>query len=203
MKIGPKYKIARRLGDRVFPKTQNPRFSLTKEGGRGSGGRPKPLSDFGRQLIEKQKARYTYVVTEKQFGNYVKRARQTGGTDKVGTLYRALESRLDNVIFRLGLANSRLFGRQLVSHGHILVNGKKVTIPSYEVKAGDRISIRPGSAAKGPFKNWEEKKENYQTPEWLVLEEGKASWQVKHLPLGNDQELTLNFGAILEFYSRG
>ncbi|MEK7504794.1 MAG: 30S ribosomal protein S4 [Patescibacteria group bacterium] len=200
MKIGPKYKIARRLGERIFPKTQTSKFAISGSEKRAGGGRPRAMSDYGKQLIEKQKARYTYGVTEKQFSNYVKKVKQASGTNKSAELYRLLERRLDNVVFRLGLANSRLFARQLVSHGHIVVNDRRVTIPSYQVLPGDKIKVRAGSKELGPFKNLEEKIKNQQVPEWLKGD--PSGWEVASLPSEQAGELNLNFGTIIEFYSR-
>lgn len=203
MKIGPKFKIARRLGERVFPKTQTSKFTLagterkkTKHGGRGGS------SEYGKQLLEKQKARYTYCVSEKQFSNYVKKIKGIKGSNNSENLFVALESRLDNVIFRLGLVNSRLFGRQAVSHGHILVNGRRITIPSYQVKLGDKISIRQGSKANGIFKNLTEKLSNHSAPTWLIFDTEKNEGAVKSKPVIGVGEANLNFESIFEFYSR-
>ncbi len=202
MKIGPKYKIARRLGERIFPKTQTAKFTISgsERGGKTGGGRPKALSDYGRQLIEKQKARYTYGVTEGQFRGYVEKARHVRGAGRATELYRLLETRLDNVIFRLGIANSRRFARQLVSHGHLLVNGRKVNIPSCSLKTGDKIRLREGSKNIAPFRELTEKLAGYQLPEWLKGENG--SWEVVGMPTQQTGELNLNFGTIIEFYSR-
>jgi small subunit ribosomal protein S4 len=203
MKTGPQYKIARRLGARIFPKTQTAKFTISgterkKPAGKGkrSGG-----TDFGIQLIEKQKARFTYGVMEKQFSNYVKKVRTMKGIP-AANLHRLLELRLDNVVFRLGLVGSRRFARQAVSHGHIMVNGRKVTIPSYQVKVGDVITVRTQSKDNGIFREIAARLKDYTVPEWLDLDSGKLTASIKHEPKTDAAAEGLNFGTILEFYSR-
>ena len=124
MITGKKYKICRRLGDRVYNKCQTPAFSRSVAAKRAGPmkRRPKPKSEYGTQMLEKQKARFTYNVSEKQFSNYVEKSRETKGVNPAEFLYKSLESRLDNVVHRLGFAPSRAFARQMVSHGHITVN---------------------------------------------------------------------------------
>lgn len=213
MKVGPKYKIARRLGARVFTKTQTTKFSISgsaqgknKSGGPAFGGggrRPRNLSEYGSQLIEKQKARYTYGLSEHQFARQVRLVQASRQAEPLTRLYRALESRLDNVVFRLGLAASRPFARQLVSHGHIMVNGRRVDIPSYTARVGDKISVRPESGAAGPFKELAERLKDYQTPEWLDFDLAVKAGTVKAAPLlGQGGAADIDFGAILEYYSR-
>lgn len=204
MKIGPKYKICRRLGERIFPKCQTTKFVVSgaEKKKNGSKRRPKQLSEYGRQLLEKQKARYTYGVSEKQFSNYVKEAGKSKDNNPQATLYKLLESRLDNIVFRLGFANSRLFARQLVSHGHIMVNGRKCSIPSRRMKISDKISIRPQSLKKGAFNDLDEKIKDSSMPNWLLLDLKKKEGEIKAEPAVNEGELILNFSTILEFYSR-
>lgn len=203
MRVGPKYKIARRLGDRIFPKTQGTKFTVsgTEKKQRGKKGGRRNVSEYGTQLIEKQKAKYTYGVSEKQFSNYVKATR--GGKEAPAAgLYRALETRLDNVVFRMGLVNSRAFARQAVSHGHIMVNGRKVTIPSCTLREGDVVSIRPGSKDNGIFRELAEKMKERQAPNWLSVDPLKVEGTLKGLPSYKDKEPNLKFESILEFYSR-
>lgn len=199
MKTGPKYKIARRLGERVFPKTQTAKFVIS--GTEKKMGRRKTLSDYGRQLLEKQKAKYTYGVSEKQFVGYVNKARGAKG-NPAEALYTLLEKRLDNVAFRLGLFRSRAFARQGVAHGHILVNGRKVTIPSYQVRGGDVISIRTGSQQNGIFREIATKLAEHTAPSWLLFNLDEKRGEVKAEPLMSEGEMNLNFSTILEFYSR-
>ena len=143
MKIGPKYKICRRLGAQVFEKCQTPKFvaaESNKKGGKGKRG--KAATNFAIQLLEKQKVRFSYGVSEKQFYNYVKKALVVKKGAPTEKLSESLERRLDNVVYRLGLANSRALARQMVAHGHFVVKGKRVTVPSYNTSVGDVISIR-------------------------------------------------------------
>lgn len=199
MKIGPKYKIARRLGERVFPKTQTTKFVIS--GPVKKMGRRSTLSDYGRQLLEKQKAKYTYGVSERQFVGYVNKARESR-TNPAQALQQSLERRLDNVAFRLGLLRSRAFARQAVAHGHITVNGKKMTIPSYQVRVGDKIAIRLGSKDNGMFRELSEKLKDYQAPTWLKFDPNLLVGEVMSEPLTAEAEFNLNFSTILEFYSR-
>lgn len=205
MKVGPKFKICRRLGSRVFPKCQTTKFTISgtagKRGGRASR-RPRTLSEYGRQLLEKQKVRYTYGLKEGQLANYVTEVQSRPAGDPPAKLCQLLESRLDNVVFRLGVANSRAAARQLVSHGHILVNSRRVNIPSYLVKVGDRISIRPQSQGAGIFKDLAERLKNYQLPPWLTWDQRLLEGQVAGEPVWGAVEADLNFSSILEFYSR-
>src|SRR3989344_3575241 len=125
MKIGPKYKIARRLQAPVFEKTQTAKYalSLARKERAGGRGRTKPKSEFGLQLLEKQKARFSYGLSERQFRTYVEKSLRVGAP--VQKLFTTLETRLDNVLYRAGLTKSRAQGRQAASHGHMLVNGRR------------------------------------------------------------------------------
>lgn len=202
MKIGPKYKIARRLGAPIFEKTQTQKFKMRSEGGAGAkrGGMIK--SDFGRQMIEKQKARFTYGVSEKQFSKYVKNVIESKSHTPTNEVFAALESRLDNVVYRLGLASTRRFARQVVSHGHVLVNGRKVTVPSYVVRPGDQISVREGSKSNAIFNDLEAKIKELQTPVWLTWNTEKKQAAVLRLPSIEGQDLLFDLGAVIEFYKR-
>lgn len=138
---GPKHRLARRLGVNILDKTNaslQRRLNITP--GVHGAKRKKKLSEFGVQLKEKQKAKFMYSVLEKQFKNLVKAVSGKKG-DTGELLVAALETRLDNIVYRLGFASTRYMSRQIVSHGHILVNGKKVNIPSYAVKEGDVIEL--------------------------------------------------------------
>lgn len=203
MKLGPKFKICRRVGDRVFGKCQDTKFTVSgteriRRGGKHPKGQP---SEYAQQLTEKQKARFTYGLTERQFSNYVAEAKKKPGHDHSVELYKRLESRVDNIIYRLGLASSRQAARQLVSHGHITVNDAKIRVPSYLVKIDDKIGIRVGSRNKGPFAGMAEKLAGKNVPEWLSFDLEKGEAKVKGEPVFG-QEGTINFSSILEFYSR-
>lgn len=203
MKIGPKYKIARRLGAPVFEKTQTQKFKLrteTKEGNKKKRGKPK--SQYGLQLIEKQKARFIYGITEKQFAKYVKNIVESKLPAPTSLLFAALETRLDNVVSRLGLVNTRRFARQAVSHGHILVNGRKLNVPSYTVRPGDVISVREGSKNSAMFKELDKMIKEASVPNWLAWNAEKQTASVLRLPTTEGQDIMFDLGAIIEFYKR-
>lgn len=203
MKLGPKYKIARRLGAPIFEKTQSAKFKLRSDEGKKMGGKGKGAkSDFARQLIEKQKARFTYGISEKQFSKYVKDVIESGTHTPVQSLFEKLETRLDNTVAKLGLVPTRRFARQVVSHGHILVNGRRLTIPSYTVRPGDQISVREGSKSNGVFKENEEKLKSSETPVWLAWDASKTKASVLRMPSLEGQDLLFDLSAVLEFYKR-
>jgi len=203
MKLGPKYKICRRVGDRVFGKCQTTKFTVSGTAKKRIGKRPKGApSEYSLQLTEKQKARFTYGLSEKQFSNYVSKVRSGKVENPTLSLYKLLESRLDNVIFRMGLASTRLAARQMVAHGHIVVNGVKVRIPSYQVKKGDVIKIRPGSRESALFQELGEKMKNYSLPDWVSFDTEKNEGSVRGEPTLGKSEANIDFGSILEFYSR-
>lgn len=197
----PKFKIGRRLGAGVYDKCQTPKF-LASSGKFSSAGsrRPKALSEYGTQLIEKQKIRFSYGITERQLSNYVKKASNVKGAGTVEKFYEELESRLDNIVYRMGLAPSRRAARQMVSHGHFIVNSHKVTIPSHSVKQGDLIKIREGSKSKKIFDQLSERLKDYSSPLWLSFDVSKMEGKILAKPKNVETFLDLN--AVLEFYSR-
>ena len=210
--IGPKEKIERRLGERLYLKGErslSPKSAIIKKPyppgihGNKKSRRPKKMSEYGQQLNSKQKVRNTYRMLEKQFKNYVKAA-LTSKKDLSEAIMNKLEHRLDNVVYRLGIAQSRDQARQLVNHGHILVNDKKVSIPSYEVKMGDEIKIKEGSK-KSTFFNtlapqWLTK---YEAPAWVEIDKIQMTGKVKGHPTLEESGLNPNdLQAIIEFYSR-
>lgn len=202
MRIGPKYKIARRLGAPIFEKTQTPKYALSlarKE--RGSGrDRGKPKSEFGRGLIEKQKTRFTYGLNEKQFRNYVNKARVS--PNPVQKLFTILESRLDNVLFRAGITKTRAQARQTASHGHILVNNKRVTVPSILLSKGDLLSLRLGSALNPLFAEVTERIKTTTLPAWLKVDSALRQVSVEGEPVYVPQEHVFDLGVVVEFYNR-
>ena len=206
MKLGPKFKIARRLGAPIFEKTQTQKFkaSLSDAAGGGKGKKRGGMmkSDYGRQMIEKQKARFTYGISETQFSKYVKSVIESGVSNPTNKIFELLETRLDNVATKLGLASTRRFGRQIVSHGHVLVNGRKVTVPSFTVKANDKIAVREGSKKTALFAELDAKIKEVQTPAWLAWDIEKKQANVLKLPTIDGQDLLFDLGAVIEFYKR-
>jgi len=163
--------------------------------------RTKMVSEYGRQLNEVKKAKLTYGVNEAQMKKYFKEsAKSPQSTSEI--FFKKLELRLDNVVFSLGLAPSRKAARQIVSHGHILVNDKKIDVPAYELKKGDIITIRPQSLEKAPFKNFSKNLKKIQLPEYLTLNPEKLEAKVIAEPSLAKQLPPFDFRQIVEFYSR-
>ncbi len=201
MKIGPKFKIAKRLGAPIFEKTQTQKFALSQARGGREVKRGGQMSDYKRQLIEKQKMRFSYAITEKQLRRYIDEA-IASGHQPVAHLMERLESRLDNVVYRLGFAKTRQMARQMVSHGHIVVNGKRFTIPSHKVRKGDVITVREGSKTSGLFVELAEKHEGAAVPTWLSLDIKKLTATVVGAPVYNPSETLFDPDQVMEFYSR-
>lgn len=161
------------------------------------------VSEYGEQLRAKQKIRWSYGLTERQLKRLVKDAiRRTAVTGP--QIIEILERRLDNVVYRLGFAPSRFAARQLVVHGHIVVNGRKVTVPSYSVRVGDIITIRPESRPKKLFAGLSEEVKKVQLPPWLALDHKTLEGKVIALPsaYGDAQSFPFDIGAVVEFYSK-
>lgn len=161
------------------------------------------FSEYGAQMKEKQKLRNTYGVSEKQFSNYVENVNRVAKSNNVtpqNALLISLESRLDNVVYRIGVGSSRALARQLVSHGHIVVNSKKVTIPSYSVKKGDVVSVREGSKNIKTFTVLADKLKDAKVPKWLDFDVKTWSATVKEVP--SEFDTNIDVQKVLEFYSR-
>ena len=164
------------------------------------GNRRRKVSEYGAQLKEKQKVKFIYGVQEKQFHRYyLKASNQKGVTGE--NMLRMLELRLDNVVYRLGLAKTRRMARQVVGHGHIRVNGKKVDIPSYEVKEGDVITLRQKSTESEMFKSLREGT-GAVTPKWLTFDAPTLTGTVVKKPEREDIDFEVQENMIVEFYSR-
>lgn len=209
MKID-KCKICRRAGAKLFLKgdrcfsvkcaiTRRP-YAPGKKGKR----RSRSLSEYGRELREKQRLKNWYNLREQQFKNYVRGvlAKKGRGGDLSLLLMKTLENRLDSVVFRLGFAQSRIKARQLVTHNNFLVNGKPVNVPSYQVKKGDAISLAPRKMKKTYFQNMQPAMKKYKTPSWLLLDadkmEGKMIDDLKMEEITPPAEIE----SIFEFYAR-
>jgi small subunit ribosomal protein S4 len=202
MKIGPKYKIARRLGSAVFEKTQTAKFSLNEQKKSKNNRTKKPSSVFGQQLIEKQKVRFTYCVNEKQLKNYTKKVIGASKTNQADLLFKTLENRLDNVVLKSGFVKTRLLARQAVSHGHFKVNGVRVNIPSYSVKNGDIITIREGSKSKKLFEQAEKSLSETNSPSWLKINAKDLSVQITGEAVYTPQELHFDLNSVIEYYKK-
>lgn len=163
--------------------------------------RRQKVSEYGLQLREKQKTRRIYGVLEKQFRRYFKEAdRRKGVTGE--TLLQILESRLDNIVFRMGLARSRSEARQLIGHGHFAVNNRKVDVPSYLTKPGDEISVREGSKSRSFFKEMAEWGTAQGIAAWLEVDREKLTGRVLRLPLREELDAPISEHLIVELYSR-
>ncbi|MCC5915563.1 MAG: 30S ribosomal protein S4 [Balneolaceae bacterium] len=196
---GPKQKVARRFKEPIFGASS---ALERKPYGPGQHGRSRftRKSEYAIQLDEKQKAKYTYGMLEKQFRNlYEKATRQEGVTGEL--LLQLLESRLDNVVFRLGFARTRRQARQLVSHKHIVVNGQVLNIPSYQVKPGDVISVRPKSRE---LELVNETLESYSTSryKWLETDKKTKTGKFLNVPLMEEIPENINVQLIIELYSK-
>ncbi len=165
------------------------------------GVRRRKVGDFGLQLREKQKIRRVYGVLERQFRNYFREAQTHQGVTGEWLL-RSLELRLDNVVYRMGLASSRAQARQLVGHGHLAVNGRPTNIPSYQLKPGDKIEVRESRRSREPFKVVKETLRSHQAPEWLTVDAASLSGTVSASPSRDQMPLDLNEQLVVEFYSR-
>ena len=203
---GPKEKIERSLGERLGLKAERslgPKSAMVKRpykpGQHGPSKRRNNISDFGLQLKEKQKFKVIYGIKEKQLREVFDKAIQSKDVtrDKV---FEILERRLDNVAFRLGLAGSRNIARQMVLHGHLSVNGKKVTYPAFEVKVNDIISITGSSRELSRFADLKEKLTKHDTPLWLLLDSEKLEGKVVSLPKEVDVPFDVNL--VVEYYSK-
>ncbi len=200
---GPKNKIARRFGVNLNLKSNPTKVAkrLSQPPGvHGPKKRKGTESTFGKQMIEKQKAKYVYGVREKQFRRYVEEATAQTGDSGV-TLQQTLEMRLDNVVYRLGFAETRAQARQMVSHGMFMVNGKRLDIPSHIVTVGDVVGLKPNKAKKKLFENAGEKLSKKTLPSWLSVDPAALSGKVLHKPNMNDVEKIFDVKLIIEYFS--
>ena len=176
-------------------------LGIDKKSNRQSKRANKKISEYGLQLREKQKAKFIYGVLEKPFHNYYEKADRMKGM--TGTnLMTILESRLDNVVFRLGLARTRKEARQIVDHKHVLVNGKCVNIPSYLVKAGDTIEIKENAKSSQRYKDILEVTAARLVPEWLDVDQENLKGEVKELPTREMIDVPVDEMLIVELYSK-
>lgn len=203
MILGAKFKICRRLGSSVYDKCQSQKYMLSEARHSKVGKnqkKPKQLTDYGIQLIAKQRIRFTYGVTEKQFVNYVRKAEAVQGGKPAEKLAELLESRLDNVVYRLGLASSRRHARQMVSHGHFVVNGKRTTVPSQAISQKDTVLVRESSKTSPLFQEISKKVNVQNLPNWLSFDEKTMTAKLTGRP--KTEDAFLDFHGVIEFYSR-
>ncbi len=206
----PVCKMCRREGVKLMLKGERcltPKCPIERRnyppGQHGQGFRRRQMSDYGGQLREKQKLRRIFFVMEKQFRRHFDSAQRMKGI--TGTnLLQVLERRLDNVVFRLGFADSRRQARQLVNHGHFVVNGRKTNIPSFIVKVGDEIAVRPQSRTRTYFTDLDASGilRKKAVPEWLLLDAGALAGRVLRVPDRGEMDLSVNEQLVVELYSR-
>ena len=176
-------------------------LGIDKKSNRNSQRANKKISEYGLQLREKQKAKFIYGVLEKPFRNYYKKADRMKGMTGANLMIM-LETRLDNVIFRLGFARTRQEARQIVDHKHVLVNGKQVNIPSYLVKAGDTIEIKENKKGSQRYKDILEATGSNMVPEWLDVDAENLKGSVKELPAREAIDVPVDEMLIVELYSK-
>ena len=176
-------------------------LGIDKKSNRQSKRANKKISEYGLQLREKQKAKFIYGVLEKPFHNYYEKADRMKGMTGAN-LMTILESRLDNVVFRLGLSRTRKEARQIVDHKHVLVNGKCVNIPSYLVKAGDIIEIKENAKSSQRYKDILEVTAGRLVPEWLDVDQENLKGEVKELPTREMIDVPVDEMLIVELYSK-
>ena len=198
---GPTAKISRRFGVELFGASKAFARRPFPPGQHGVRAGRKKKSDYGIMLAEKQKLRFMYGVLEGQFRKYYEEAsRRTGVTGEI--LLQLLELRLDNLVYRLNFANTRAAARQMVSHGHITVNGKKVNIASYSCKPGDVIAVAAKARSQALVNRFMELSASAVTPDWLELDAAKLSAKLVRIPSQEEIAPIVNVQLIVEFYSR-
>src|SRR5687768_1116648 len=198
---GPKDKISRRFGVPLFGTTKALEHKNYPPGMHGPKGSRRKQSEYAVALAEKQKLRYQYGLLERQFRRYFQTAlTRRGVTGQI--LLQLLETRLDNVVFRLGFANSRSAARQMVSHGHVQVNGKKVDISSYNVKSGDVIAVKDTPRSRSLAARNLELMQITPVPDWLTLEKDNFKGTVSRIPSRDEIAPIVNEQLIVELYSR-
>lgn len=198
---GPKSKISRRYGVPLFGPTKALERKNYPPGMHGPKGARRKLSDYATALAEKQKLRFQYGLMERQFRRYFETAlRKRGVTGE--TLLQMLETRLDNVVYRLGFANSRSAARQLVSHGHVLVNNRKVNVSSYNLRSGDLVTVKDRPSSRRLATRNMELTQIHTVPDWLVLDKDQFQGKVVRIPSREEIAPIVNEQLVVELYSR-
>jgi len=198
--IGPKSKIARKFGEPIYGPDKHLERKNFPPGQHGINKKRKKTSEYGMQLQEKQKAKYTYGILERQFRNTFKKAsRSKGVTGEV--LLQMLEARLDNVVYRFGLAPTRAGARQLVSHRHITVNGEVINVPSYQLKAGDIVGVRERSKSLESIVNSLSSR-RYSKLSWMEWDDAQMAGKFMNMPDRADIPEDIKEQLIIELYSK-
>ena len=199
---GPRVRISRRFGQPIFGPSKYLERRDYPPGVHGpKSARRRKLSDYGAHLLEKQKFRYQYGLLERQFRRIFEIAsKRRGNTGE--TLLQLLETRLDNVVYRIGFATTRPFARQLVSHGHVRVNGRKVNVASFNVKPGDVIEVKAIAASQAIVSKSLESAQIRPVPEWISFNRDAMRAQMMRLPTRQDIQPIANEQMVVEFYSR-
>lgn len=198
---GPKVKISRRFGTPIFGPHKVLERRATPPGQHGGGRFRKKASEYSTALAEKQKLRYQYGLLEKQFRRLFEEAARTRGI--TGEIFlQLLEQRLDNVLFRFGYGQTRPAARQFVGHGHILVNGQRVDIPSFRVKPGDKITIRENARSQQLGMRLLDQSQTRPVPDWLIVDRDKQEGSVTRVPTREEIDPIVNEQLVVELYSR-
>ncbi len=200
---GPKARKCRRQGVNIYGSDKYDKILQRKPYGPGKGPRARrgKLSEYGQQLLEKQKTRDMFGITERQLERvYAQAGRSSERTDVV--MKRILEQRLDNAVYRAGLALTRPQARQLVSHGLFAVNGRRVTVASFQVKAGDKVEVRARNKTSPLFESITSASDKYVPPAWLKADHGALAFEVVSAPAEEHMEQAVDMRKIVEFYSR-
>jgi small subunit ribosomal protein S4 len=198
---GPRVRISRRFGQPIFGASKYLERRGYPPGVHGPKKSRRKQSDYGIGLAEKQKLRYQYGLMERQFRRMFEIARKKRGVTGE-TLLQLLETRLDNVVFRIGLATTRPAARQLVGHGHIRVNGRKVSAPSFNVKPGDVIEVRATAVTQQLVNKSLESAQIRPLPAWITFNRDAVRAQIQRMPTRDDIQPIVNEQLIVEFYSR-
>ena len=206
---GPKERKSRALGENLFLKAErsgSQKSGMTRRpyppGMHGNRKRRRNLSEYGVQLKEKQKLRLFFGLQEKQMKRYAQTAKHSKKTSAPEALFRLLESRIDSAIFQSGLAPSRSVARQMTTHGHLGLNGRRVNVPSIALKIGDEVSVRESSKNKKIFENVQDRLKKYESPTWIEMDKEKLSFKFKAFPNLEEAKMNFNIPLVVEYYSR-
>lgn len=201
---GPKGKLVRRFGSNIF---DNPKYDRLLErknhppGQHGDKQQRRKISDYGLQLIEKQKLKNCYGLLEKQFRRTFEKASQQKGVTG-DNLLRLLETRLDNAVFRAGFGSTRMQARQLINHGHLQVNGRRVNIPSFQVKVGDKVRVKDTERSRQLVAKNILNSPRFQQPSWVEVDQAEQQFSIQRLPARDEIHLDINEQLIIELYSK-